>query len=92
MSEPPYAGLLERLLGPRVWCCIFEHEGQMRHGTTDAPIKAAEAISSLLKRVGELETAIQMVRNDAAIERNEQLVAHCDAALNSDASTQVGGE
>lgn len=38
--------LIEQLRAPERWCCIFEHEGQMRHGTTDAPFKAADRLTA----------------------------------------------
>jgi hypothetical protein len=36
--------LIRELRTPSKWCCIFEHEGEQRHGTTDAPFRAADRL------------------------------------------------
>ena len=53
--------LVAQLLQPKSWCCIFEHEGQMRHGTSDAPKKAAERIKALEAENRRLREALEYV-------------------------------
>jgi hypothetical protein len=100
MSAQPYAGLRKKLVAVD----DVEMGGVCEvtvYRNPDGP-EAAEAISTLLKRVGELEGGLRLARmwcEDVAMGREvSQAVARrslkcIDAALNSDASTQtVGGE
>jgi hypothetical protein len=101
MTEQPYAGLLGQLVAKRpareVAARGYVDSGQTTHINPDGP-EAAEAISSLLNalensraRFVGLATLIKAVTGHDSIMAQEA-IEKIDAALNSDASTQVGGE
>ncbi len=69
MTEQPLdaLALLEELRSPTQWCCIFEHEGAMRHGTTDAPFRAADTIAAQAAEIAKLQA--MLAEKDEALQR-----------------------
>jgi len=63
-SPVDVSSLIERLRSPKQWCCIFEHEGQMRHGNTRAPYEAADELERLNTGADALREALGRIASN----------------------------